>query len=382
MRKPSPTEFDYSEISKDLTADLSAMLRSGEIADAPELYVKVAGIALCNDLSNIFVGNDMVLKSTGECYRGIGRLWRCNQRLCPSCLSNFSRRNRKRLRKSVEQRRLMTNEMRQLITLTIPELHASLQQTREVVHYAWTLFRKRKWFRETILAGSKSEEFTFSKSRYHYHLHLFAVTKYVMYAKLRSEWTECVEKAFAKFGFDFHACDDGKVVANCTRVYSLKKALHEVTKYITKAASWSEIPQDQLLEILRLKRWPRVFEMFGEFRKNDSESPALAEAENNADTEDYLDKENISDTTISVTTENLSQVIAGLIDSVIEVTNYRQKHLRFHHPAAKFVRKKGSFDYCVATLEHNCAQISAALEPQTEPIRFNWNGEGNTFQYL
>lgn len=363
MRKPPPTELDYAELSKDLTADLWAILRSGEIPDAVNLVPKVAGIQLCNELSNHFLGHDMLSRETGELFRGVGRLWRCNQRLCPSCLANFSRRNRRRLRSKIEERKLLTSEMRQLITLTIPETHLPLQQTRKIVHYAWTLFRKRKWFRETILAGSKSEEFTFSKTRYHYHLHLFAITKYIFFAKLRSEWTECVRTAFAHFDVPFSTASDGLCVANATRVYSLKKALHEVTKYITKVGTWSEMPQDQLLEILRLKRWPRVFELFGEFRPpraSDSESPALVEAETNTDDKDYLDKEYISDAAELITVRNLIPTVRALIDSMLDVTEFRQKQLKFRHPHARFSRKRGTFNLTAGLIEQNCVQIVEA----------------------
>lgn len=336
------------------------MLRSGDVPDAVELTPKVVKIQLCNELSNHFVGEDMLSKSTGELFRGVGRLWRCNQRLCPSCLANFSRRNRKRLRNAIESRKLLTSEHRQLITLTIPEINESLRRTREVVHYAWTLFRKRKWFKKTILAGSKSEEFTFSKHRYHYHLHIFAITKYIFFAKFRTEWTECVQTAFAHFGLNFATCSDGKVNANVTKVYSLKRALHEVTKYITKQNTWSDIPEDQLLEVMRLKRWPRVFELFGEFRsepRSASSSSALGEAEESDVYNDYLDKESISDGTSSVHVKNLIPTVRELIDLSVDVSNFRQKHLKFHHPHARFVRKKGSFPMTVDSIMRNCVQI-------------------------
>lgn len=377
------TNEEHAEIARGLTSDLWQTLIAGRFADAPELAFKLAKINLCNDESNFFRGSEMLLRETGELYTGHGRLFHCNHRLCPSCLAGFQRRNRKKLSIAIENRRLSTSEMRQLITLTIPKIDKSLQETREVVNYAWTLFRKRKWFRATILAGGKSEEFTVTPTGYHYHLHLLAITKYIFFAKLRTEWSECVQSAFSHFNIPFSTASDGLVVANCKRVYSLKNAIREVTKYITKTCSWSQCREDDVLQILRLKKFPRSFELFGEFRHDrtaELPDPCLEGNQPTADEQDYLDKENLSDGTSSVTFENWSEKLQCLIDSVVDVSNFRKKQLKFRHPQAHFVRRKGNFN-------RTCELIRSRFERLVDPrfdsdkkLYFNWNGPGGTYQ--
>ncbi|MEK6281586.1 MAG: protein rep [Acidobacteriota bacterium] len=47
----------------------------------------------------------------------------------------------------------------------------------------------------------------------------------------------------------------------------LPSAVKELTKYITKASSWSEVSDEQLVAIAEVKRWPRCFELLGEWRR-------------------------------------------------------------------------------------------------------------------
>jgi hypothetical protein len=45
----------------------------------------------------------------------------------------------------------------------------------------------------------------------------------------------------------------------------------ELTKYLTKASSWSDVSDDQLVEIAEVKRWPRCFELLGAWRRLNQE---------------------------------------------------------------------------------------------------------------
>ena len=47
----------------------------------------------------------------------------------------------------------------------------------------------------------------------------------------------------------------------------LHSAIKELTKYITKAGSWSDVSDEQLVEIAEVQRWPRCFELFGAWRR-------------------------------------------------------------------------------------------------------------------
>jgi hypothetical protein len=62
---------------------------------------------------------------------------------------------------------------------------------------------------------------------------------------------------------------------------SLHSAVKELTKYITKSSSWSEVSDEQLVEIAEVRRWPRCFELLKGWRKKPEtkEQKAAREAE-------------------------------------------------------------------------------------------------------
>jgi hypothetical protein len=47
---------------------------------------------------------------------------------------------------------------------------------------------------------------------------------------------------------------------------SVASAIKELTKYITRASSWSDIPDEHLVEIAQVERWPRCFELLKGWR--------------------------------------------------------------------------------------------------------------------
>ena len=66
-------------------------------------------------------------------------------------------------------------------------------------------------------------------------------------------------------GVDVRAARDKGAVSESE--ISLHDALKELTKYITKASSWSDVTDEQLLRIAEVKRWPRRFELLGGWRR-------------------------------------------------------------------------------------------------------------------
>jgi hypothetical protein len=55
----------------------------------------------------------------------------------------------------------------------------------------------------------------------------------------------------------------------------LPSVVKELTKYITKASSWSEVPAEQLVAIAEVKRWPRCFELLGEWRRTKTQKSEI-----------------------------------------------------------------------------------------------------------
>jgi hypothetical protein len=228
-------------------------------------------IRVCNERENHWIGDELHNTETGELYAGNGNLWSCGSKLCPSCVAKASNRSRKELKLSLKNQKLLTGEMYQFITLTIPNPGLSLIQTRAVIDRIWTLFRKRDYFKQKVRGGSKSEEFTLTENGYHYHYHLLCVTRFLNFTEFRREWSGCIEIAFREFNLPCEfKTDDGLAMVKIKRLSSsvngLKGAIQEVCKYVTKSDSWEKLPQKDLIEIASIKRFWRMFEIFGSFR--------------------------------------------------------------------------------------------------------------------
>ncbi len=228
-------------------------------------------IRVCSERENHWVGDELHNTETGELYAGNGNLWSCGSKLCPSCVAKASNRSRKELKLSLKNQKLLTGEMYQFITLTIPNPGLSLIQTRAVIDRIWTLFRKRDYFKHKVRGGSKSEEFTLTENGYHYHYHLLCVTRFLNFTEFRREWSECIEIAFREFNLPCEfKTEDGLAMVKIKRLSSsangLKGAIQEVCKYVTKSDSWEKLPQKDLIEVASIKRFWRMFEIFGSFR--------------------------------------------------------------------------------------------------------------------
>jgi hypothetical protein len=225
----------------------------------------------CSERGNHFVGDDLHNRETGELYAGNGNLWGCGSKLCPSCIAKASNRSRKELTLSLKNQKLRSGENYQFITLTMPNPNLPLLQTRGIMDRAWSLFRKREYFIEKVRGGSKSEEFTITENGYHYHFHLLCVTRFLSFDKFRREWTECLRIAFRELNLpcDFNTAD-GLAMVKIKRLNSsvngLKGAVQEVCKYVTKSDSWEKISENDLLDIAKVERFPRMFELFRFFR--------------------------------------------------------------------------------------------------------------------
>lgn len=243
-------------------------------------------IAKCGDIQNVWIGEDLH-NQDGECYEATGTLWRCNERLCPSCLVAHSRRGRKRARLALEKLTPARGERLWFVTLTMPTLPADespLLLTLSVVARAWRLFSQRSWWRQMARAGIKGVEFTLGDEcrrqkdhrawspdldGYHVHVHLVILSRWLNWKTLRAEWTECLQRSWSEAGISGGInTRDGLAVCNVKPVtqQNYDGVLFEVAKYITKSESWLSIPETQLVEVASVTRWPRMFELLGECR--------------------------------------------------------------------------------------------------------------------
>lgn len=240
------------------------------------IYALATRIALCNSVDNLFTVPDAINFTTGEEFEATGHLWSCGSKLCPNCLADHARRNRKKLRDAIDYQTPRKFERYYFLTFTIVNPKSSLLVSREIVNRAWSLFRKRSLCVDLISGGSKSEEFTLTANGFHYHLHCLVLSRYLHYQEVRRVWTECVEKAFGEYEIPFEVdTKDGYLICKFHKIESIDRTIQEVCKYITKSDSWYKMRESDLRDVALIKRWSRMFEVFGSFAprsRRDSES--------------------------------------------------------------------------------------------------------------
>lgn len=261
------------------------------LTDSKIVYALGVRIVTCNSAQNFWKANEIYSFETGEIFDGIGRYWQCGSRLCPYCAATNSRRNRRRITNAIANYKQPIGESYRLITLTMPKLGLPLEETRKILTRAWTLLRKRKWFKEKIPAGSKAEEFTVDKQgRVHLHLHLLASSRYFKDIDLKMEWTRALEIAFHEAGIELDEyLGDKYAVVNLKRIWDVKKAIFEVTKYITKSSSFKNFSETELIAFAKIPRFSRSFELFGKWQGKHSEAIEMQEQTT------YLDNTEVKD---------------------------------------------------------------------------------------
>lgn len=241
----------------------------------------------CCQLNNLYIADDLHTED-GECYSGFGNLSKCYSRLCPICTGELAKRNRRFARHIVKNEKLYVGENWFFITFTMPDLSLldlPLMTCRSVINKAWRYFLSRNantviksnveekkvtWFQSISRGGIKSEEFTVGEyQQYHYHIHLLSICRNRItsnnFFEIRREWTKALEFSFRKHDLKFECnTSSGYAVVNVKRVWNIEKSILELCKYITKTTDWAKIPSEQLAEIATIKRFPRMFEIYGE----------------------------------------------------------------------------------------------------------------------
>lgn len=244
--------------------------RTAKLADPEDQATLLAlahRITRCNATRNTWIAADLHNHQTGEMFDGFGRHWQCNSKMCAFCVRENSRRNRKVLRAAIARQKLRVGEHFRFITLTIPNLGLDVPGQRYLVNRAWSLMRKRLWFRRSVVGGAKAEEFTETRSGNHYHLHIVGVTKSIRVKDLKEVWTDCVATVFEEEGHTFNCpTSDGLLHVNVQLVRDLNQVVHEVCKYITKSTTWTALRDDHFNAIALVEHWHRMFDVFGSFR--------------------------------------------------------------------------------------------------------------------
>lgn len=240
--------------------------------DQREIQALTLRIILCNSKKNFWLYPGEIETATGS-HTPSGKFWSCNSKLCASCLADQSRRHRSKLFAALSNIPNRSKSKFYFVTLTIPNPDVSLCLTRRLVNRAWSLLRKRQSWRVSVIGGVKSEEFTVTSNGFHYHLHLIIQARYINYDVMRVAWTDCVAEAFhstLKRRMEMPKTKDGFLIIKCVLLADPFDAVNEVCKYITKSDSWLKLSGESLIEIAMIRRWSRMFEMFGSFRSQKS----------------------------------------------------------------------------------------------------------------
>lgn len=247
-----------------------------EPCDEYEIEALKARISLCNRSDNIWFADDAYDQSTGEAFDAVGKFWRCESKLCPSCLAHHAQRCRKKFRDAVEHHQLRPGQYWYFATFTIVNPRRSIAVTRSIVNRCWRLFSKRKLCRDLVFGGVKSEEFTVTSAGIHYHIHSVLKAGFLRYNLVRAVWSECMERAFEEAGvpLEFNT-SDGMAIIKIERVRRPLDLANELCKYMTKSDSWKRLPAEHLIEAALIKRIPRMFEIFGDLKQPSAEKPIV-----------------------------------------------------------------------------------------------------------
>jgi hypothetical protein len=245
--------------------------------------------------ANHFVAENL-LSVTGETFTGFGSWTVASSSLDCAYLKAKSKKSRKAITFALElcKTYLTANKIKaykNFITFTQPTLiGVNLKDTFAVADYAWSLFRKRKYFVENIFGAVVAEEFTLgnkykSENRvwsadrdgYHAHRHLIVFGKWLDVELLKIDWTECLELAATKFGYRLNfPTANGYAVVNRKTICSDDNAIAELGKYICKSSTFDELPASEIIQVEQALQRKRMLQTFGECNKRVGTKPADA----------------------------------------------------------------------------------------------------------
>jgi hypothetical protein len=236
--------------------------------------------------ANHFVAENL-LSVTGETFTGYGSFTVASSSLDAAYLKAKSKKSRKAITFALElcKTHLAANKIKaykNFLTFTQPTLiGVNLKDTFAVADYAWSLFRKRKYFVENIFGAVIAEEFTLgnkykSENRvwsadrdgYHAHRHLIVFGKWLDVELLKIDWTECLELAATKFGYRLNfPTANGYAVVNRKTVWGDDDAITELGKYICKSSTFDDLPASEIIAVEKALQRKRTLQTFGKCNK-------------------------------------------------------------------------------------------------------------------
>jgi hypothetical protein len=290
-------EIKYLEYIQSDTRARAAKLVASD--DAEAIY---DGLQLAESVAdeNLFVGYGMTSK-TGDAFTGRGNLVGTSSRLDTFYLKRRAKAGRADIERYLSAIELRTGERWRFLTLTMPKLRGyEFAAVMKVFDDACKYLRDtRHFWKKKIRAGTKSKEFTpgdewerdgrgwtLDADGFHVHAHLIVASQWIenrkinkqtgekYHRELAEEWKKALVKSARKNGvvLDFNTGDELPIVdvrlirnkATDAGEISLKDAIAETAKYITKQGVLEILPAEQLISINRYLKGKRMIEPLGD----------------------------------------------------------------------------------------------------------------------
>jgi hypothetical protein len=291
------SQVKYLEAIQTETRVLADKLKS---SDDPEAIFYGLQLDECVSDENLFVGIGMTSKD-GEVFTGRGNLVGTSSRLDRFYLKKQARIGRENIADYLSKVKLRPDERWRFLTLTMPKIKGrEFEVVMFIFDAACKKLRDSAFWKKTVRAGVKSKEFTLGdewirQSRkwtldddgFHIHGHFILAAKWIenrkvngvtgekYYRELAEEWKKALVKSAKRYGvvLEFNTEDglpivDVRLIKNKGVIsegeISLKDAIAETAKYITKQSALEHLPVDQIMSVNRYLKGKRMIEPLGE----------------------------------------------------------------------------------------------------------------------
>jgi hypothetical protein len=298
-------EIKYLECIQNDTRTLAAKLVASDDAEAV-----FCGLQLAESVAdgNLFVGFGMTSR-TGDTFTGRGNLVGTSSRLDTFYLKKQAKQGRVDINRYLSAIELRTGEQWRFLTLTMPKLKGrEFGDVMKVFDDAFKYLRDtRHFWKKKVRAGVKSKEFTLGDEwekqgrrwtldadGFHVHAHLIVASEWIenrkinpktganYHRELAEEWKKALVKSARRNGaeIEFNTGDalpivDVRLIKNkATDVgdVSLKDAIAETAKYITKQGVLENLDAGEVMAINRYLKGKRMIEPLGDANRRKGKS--------------------------------------------------------------------------------------------------------------
>jgi hypothetical protein len=390
-------EVKYLECIQNDTRILAGKLVASD--DAEAIY---CGLQLAESVAdeNLFVGYGMTSR-TGEVFNGRGNLVGTSSRLDSFYLKKQAKAGRADIARYLSEIKLQSGERWRFLTLTMPKLKGcEFPNVMKVFDDAFKYLRDtRHFWKKKIRAGTKSKEFTpgdeweregrpwtLPADGFHVHAHLIVAAQWIenrkinkktgenYYRELAEEWKKALVKSARKNSvvLDFNTGDglpivDVRLIKNKAAgagEISLKDAIAETAKYITKQGVLEKLPVEQVMSINRYLKGKRMIEPLGEANqrkgKGTPKSVAVETVSDDLQTTSFIEADDVAADTYVLYTKTIEtfshlkracltlirrgetgEAEARIKRAFDKRRAYRKRQLARMYPAAEFMTLNG-----------------------------------------